>query len=91
MARFLGVEKTIPKSGAANLLMVGGSKISGINSLSGPPSGKFDRDGLLRYFTVEKLTDERDHYGVHKRKLGPLRSKPGASSFNLTLEISRLH
>ena len=30
-----------------------------------------DRDSLLRYFAVEKLTDERDYYGVHKRKLGP--------------------
>jgi hypothetical protein len=33
-----------------------------------------DRDGLLRYFAIEKLTDERDYYGVHKRRLGPLRS-----------------
>lgn len=32
-----------------------------------------DRDSLLRYFVIEKLTDERDYYGVHKRKLGPLR------------------
>ena len=32
-----------------------------------------DRDGRLRYFAIEKLTDERDYYGVHKRKLGPLR------------------
>jgi hypothetical protein len=39
-----------------------------------------DRDSLLRYFAVEKLTDERDYYGVHKRKLGPLRSKPGHRS-----------
>jgi hypothetical protein len=36
-----------------------------------------DRDGLLRYFAIEKLTDERDYYGVHKRKLGPLRKKQG--------------
>jgi hypothetical protein len=34
-----------------------------------------DRDGLLRYFAIEKLTDERDYYGVHKRKLGPLGRK----------------
>lgn len=33
-----------------------------------------DREGLLRYFTIEKLTNERDYYGVHKRRLGPLRS-----------------
>jgi hypothetical protein len=33
-----------------------------------------DRDGLLRYFTIEKLTNEQDYYGVHKRRLGPLRS-----------------
>jgi hypothetical protein len=24
-----------------------------------------DRDGFLRYFAIEKLTDERDYYGVH--------------------------
>jgi hypothetical protein len=34
-----------------------------------------DRHGLLRYFAIEKLTDERDYYGMHKRKLGPLRRK----------------
>jgi hypothetical protein len=32
-----------------------------------------DRDGLLRYFTIVRLTDERDYYGMHKRRLGPLR------------------
>jgi len=32
-----------------------------------------DRDGLLRYFTIVRLTDERDYYGIHKRRLGPLR------------------
>jgi len=36
-----------------------------------------DRDGLLRHFAIEKLTDERDYYGVQKRKLGPLRRKQG--------------
>lgn len=36
-----------------------------------------DRDGLLRYFAIEKLTDERDYYGIHKRKLGPLRRRGG--------------
>jgi hypothetical protein len=35
-----------------------------------------DREGLLRYFAIERLTDERDYYGVHKRQLGPLRTKP---------------
>jgi hypothetical protein len=34
-----------------------------------------DRDGLLQYFCIEKLTDEREYYGAHKRRLGPLRSK----------------
>jgi hypothetical protein len=34
-----------------------------------------DRDGLLCYFNIEKLTNERDYYGVHKRRLGPLRSQ----------------
>jgi hypothetical protein len=34
-----------------------------------------DREGLLRSFTIEKLTNERDYYGVHKRRLGPLRSR----------------
>ena len=34
-----------------------------------------DRDGLLRHFTIEKLTNERDYYGVHKRRLGALRTK----------------
>ncbi len=33
-----------------------------------------DRESLLRYFDIEKLTDERDHFGVHKRRLGPLRT-----------------
>jgi hypothetical protein len=32
-----------------------------------------DRAGLLRYFEIERLTEERDYYGVHKRKLGPLK------------------
>jgi hypothetical protein len=36
-----------------------------------------DRDGILRYFEIEVLTDECDYYGVHKRKLGPLRRKQG--------------
>jgi hypothetical protein len=48
-----------------------------------------DRDGLLRYFAVEKLTDERDYYGVHKRKLGPLRSKRGVD-LQRNVETSRL-
>jgi hypothetical protein len=34
-----------------------------------------DRDFLLRCFKIEKLTNERDYYGVHKRKLGPLRRR----------------
>jgi hypothetical protein len=34
-----------------------------------------DRDTLLRYFTIEKLTDERNYYGANKRKLGALKSK----------------
>ena len=33
-----------------------------------------DRDALLRYFTIEKLTDERNYYGANKRKLGALKS-----------------
>src|SRR5690348_18122344 len=32
-----------------------------------------DREYLLRYFEIEQLTDEQDFYGVHKRKLGPLK------------------
>jgi hypothetical protein len=32
-----------------------------------------DRDGLLRYFDFEKLTEERDYYGVHKRRFGRMR------------------
>src|SRR5437016_12061397 len=36
-----------------------------------------DRDGILRYFAIEKLADERDYYGVHKRTLGLLRKKQG--------------
>jgi hypothetical protein len=35
-----------------------------------------DGDSLLRLFNIEKLTDERDYFGVHKRRLGP----PGAPS-----------
>jgi hypothetical protein len=35
------------------------------------------RDHLLRYFDIVRLTDERDYYGVHKRRLGALRSKQG--------------
>jgi hypothetical protein len=34
-----------------------------------------DRCTLLRYFTIEKLTDERNYYGANKRKLGALKSK----------------
>ena len=34
-----------------------------------------DRDALLRYFAIEKLTDERNYYGANKRKLGALRRK----------------
>jgi hypothetical protein len=34
-----------------------------------------DRDFLLRYFEIVKLTDERDYYGVHKRRLGPLKKR----------------
>jgi hypothetical protein len=34
-----------------------------------------DREHLLRYFAIEKLADERDYYGVHKRKLESLRSQ----------------
>jgi hypothetical protein len=34
-----------------------------------------DRDALLRYFTVEKLTDERNYYGANKRRLEALKSK----------------
>jgi hypothetical protein len=33
-----------------------------------------DRASLLRYFQIELLTEERDYFGVAKRKLGPLRS-----------------
>lgn len=32
-----------------------------------------DREHLLRDFEIEKLTDERDYYGLHKRRLGPLK------------------
>lgn len=38
-----------------------------------------DHERLLRSFTIEKLTNERDYYGVHKRKLGPLRSQQNRS------------
>ena len=31
-----------------------------------------DRDGLVRCFQTERLSDERDYYSLHKRKLGPL-------------------
>jgi hypothetical protein len=34
-----------------------------------------DRDFLLRYFTIEKLTDERNYFGTNKRKLGALKNK----------------
>jgi hypothetical protein len=33
-----------------------------------------DREYLLRYFEIVRLTEERDYYGVHKRRLGALRS-----------------
>ena len=33
-----------------------------------------DRDALLKYFEIERLTNERDYYGVHKRRLGRLRA-----------------
>lgn len=36
-----------------------------------------DRESLLRYFEVERLTEERDYYGVHKRKLGPIKRTRG--------------
>jgi hypothetical protein len=32
-----------------------------------------DREHLLRDFEIEKLTGERDYYGLHKRRLGPLK------------------
>lgn len=32
-----------------------------------------DRDYLLRFFEIEQLTNEKDYFGVHKRRLGPLR------------------
>ena len=32
-----------------------------------------DRDGLLKYFKIERLTQERDYFGVHKRKFGRLK------------------
>jgi hypothetical protein len=38
-----------------------------------------DRDFLLRYFVIESLTNERDYYGMHKRRLGPLR-KPATEN-----------
>jgi len=47
------------------------------NRLVSPSIDLLASDGLLRYFVIEKLTDERDYYGVHKRKLGPLRRKQG--------------
>src|SRR5690349_19861726 len=34
-----------------------------------------DREDLLRYFEIERLTTERDYYGKHKQKLLPLRAK----------------
>ena len=36
-----------------------------------------DRDHFLRDFEILRLTDERDYYGVHKRRLGPLRKPTG--------------
>ncbi len=33
-----------------------------------------DRDFLLRCFDMEWLTDERDYFGLHNRRLGALRS-----------------
>ena len=34
-----------------------------------------DRDYLLRFFEIEHLMDEKDYFGVHKRRLGPLKSR----------------
>ena len=34
-----------------------------------------DRDNLLRFFEIERLTDEKDYFGLHKRSLGPLRKR----------------
>jgi hypothetical protein len=33
-----------------------------------------DREFLLKYFDILRLSDERDYYGVNKRRLGPLKS-----------------
>jgi hypothetical protein len=32
-----------------------------------------DRDFLLRYFEIERLSDEPDYFGIRKPKLRPLR------------------
>lgn len=39
-----------------------------------------DREDLLRYFEIERLTTERDYYGKHKQKLLPLRAKKNRHS-----------
>jgi hypothetical protein len=36
-----------------------------------------DRDYLLSYFEITRLSKECDYYGVHKRRLGPLRKQSG--------------
>jgi hypothetical protein len=46
-----------------------------------------DRDGHLRYFIIEKLSGDRDYYGVHKRRLGPLRRKKRTHCCKVTISL----
>ncbi|HKR32440.1 MAG TPA: hypothetical protein VJT08_18300 [Terriglobales bacterium] len=39
-----------------------------------------ERAFLLKYFDVERLSDENNYYGVGKRRLGKLRSKSSTGS-----------
>jgi hypothetical protein len=56
------------------------SRQDGLNCIwlvneSGEYEQTTDREALIRYFEIERLTDERNYYGIHKRRLGPLKKK----------------
>jgi hypothetical protein len=56
------------------------SRQDGLNCIwlvneSGEYEQTTDREALMRYFEIERLTDERNYYGIHKRRLGPLKKK----------------
>jgi hypothetical protein len=53
---------------------------------SGEYEQTIDRECLLQDFDIVRLTDERDYYGVHKRKLGALRKPAGVDA----VEVLRL-